>query len=115
MKPQRKEESANESMDAYVGRRVFHLMWDRKMTQTTIATALGVQQPALSKKLRGERGWGIDELVTVASELSTTVAYLVGETDEPQPVGSGGGTNRSGSDYSSDGSITYLDDWRKSA
>ena len=78
-----------QDMDAQIGRRVFHLMWDRKITQTEMGRALGVQQAALSKKLRGERPWYSSEVVAAAHRLNTTVAYLFGEAEGPHPKGEG--------------------------
>ena len=76
--------------DAEVGRRVFHLMWDRKITQTAMAERLGLQQSALSKKLRGERRWFVSDLITVADVLDVTVGQLVGETQKaPTPKSEG--------------------------
>lgn len=79
-------------MDAEVGRRVHMLMWSTKLTQTDFAPRIGLTQAGLSKKLRGERGWSVGELVSVAAALGTTVAYLVGETlditgPDSEPVG----------------------------
>jgi len=68
--------------DLEIGRRVHMLMWDRQIKQTTLAPMLGIEQSALSKKLRGQRGWSVDELITLADVLHTSVAYLFGEVDE---------------------------------
>ena len=68
--------------DTAVGRRVHMLMWDRQLKQTELAPRLGIEQSALSKKLRGIRPWSLDEVVAVARELRTSVAYLIGEVDE---------------------------------
>lgn len=68
--------------DAEVGRRVHMLMWDRQITQSALAPQLGIEQSALSKKLRGHRGWSVAELIVTASALGTTVGYLVGEVEE---------------------------------
>lgn len=76
-------------MDAEIGRRVFHLMWDRRITQTQMGRVVGVGQGALSKKLRGERPWYTSELRSAADALNTTVGYLFGETENPHPVGGG--------------------------
>ena len=75
------------SGDQLAGRRVHMLMWDAKVSQRQLAPRLGMTQAALSKKVRGERGWSIDELLTVAAALKTTVAYLVGETENRHPDG----------------------------
>ena len=73
---------AERRADAEVGRHVHMLMWDRQVKQAELATRLGIQQSALSKKLRGHRPWSVDELLTTSRFLNTTVAYLVGEIDD---------------------------------
>lgn len=72
------------NLDYEVSRRVNMLMWERKTTQVNLAKLLGVGQSGLSKKVRGEVGWSVADLVAVSAALGTTVAYLVGETDEPR-------------------------------
>jgi transcriptional regulator with XRE-family HTH domain len=64
-------------VDATVGRRIHHLMWDRKMTQTRLASALGLTQPGLSKKIRGDRGWSLEDLLRAARALRVTPAELL--------------------------------------
>jgi transcriptional regulator with XRE-family HTH domain len=59
------------------------LMWDRQITQASLAPMLGIEQSALSKKLRGSRSWSIQDVASAARALNTTVAYLVGEVDDP--------------------------------
>lgn len=79
-----------ESSDARIGRRVFHLMWDRKITQTELGRQLNIGQSSMSKKLRGERPWYTAELELVADLLEVSVGYLFGETKEaPTPKGEG--------------------------
>jgi transcriptional regulator with XRE-family HTH domain len=90
------------SMDAIIGRRVHHLMWDRQLTQTSFGSRIGMHQSGLAKKLRGQRGWSADELVVVARELGVSVAYLFAEGDAPEPAQ---GPNGPLSDYSGDGSV----------
>ena len=77
-------------MDARVGRLVHQMMWDRHLTQTAVANQLGITQPALSKKLRGDRGWSAQEIVTVAQVLATSSSYLLGETSDPRPPSGSG-------------------------
>ena len=71
-------------MDAAIGRRVHHLMWDRKLTQTALGSRIGINQSGLAKKLRGQRGWSADELVVVARELGVRVGYLFAEDKMPR-------------------------------
>lgn len=79
-------------MDAEIGRRIFHLMWDMKITQTEMGRVVSVGQTTLSKKLRGERPWYTSELRAAAARLNTTVGYLFGETENPHPVIPDGGS-----------------------
>lgn len=74
-------------MDAEVGRRVHMLMWDKQLTQTAFGAQIGIDQSALAKKLRGQRGWSLDEIATVASVLGVSVSYLFGEGDGVGPAG----------------------------
>ena len=55
-----------QGLDAEIGRRIFHLMWDRKITQTEMGRAVGVGQSTLSLKLRGKRPWYSSELRAAA-------------------------------------------------
>lgn len=66
------------------------LMWDAKRKQGEIARAMGIGSDSLGRKLKGERGWAIAEIVTLAEVLNTSVSYLVGETIAPHPVGPAG-------------------------
>lgn len=75
-------------MDAEVGRRVHMLMWDQQLTQTAFGARVGIDQSTLAKKLRGSRGWSLDDLAIVASALGVTMAYLLGEvgTNPTPPI-----------------------------
>ncbi|WP_353615667.1 helix-turn-helix transcriptional regulator [Leifsonia sp. ALI-44-B] len=59
-------------------------MWDQKITQTALGNMIGMEQSSVGKRLRGERGWSIANLLATARALNTTVAYLVGEVDDPE-------------------------------
>jgi transcriptional regulator with XRE-family HTH domain len=72
-----------ESYDRIVGRRVHQIMWEQRLTQTTLAKQIGLDQSSLGKRLRGDRGWSLDEVHAVAAALRTTVAYLFGEDSDP--------------------------------
>ena len=74
---------AEKGLDFEVSRRVNMLMWERKMTQTALSKKLSVGQSTFSKKVRGDLGWSVADLVAVSAALGTTVAYLVGESDDP--------------------------------
>lgn len=70
-------------VDAILGRRAHMLMWDAKRKQGEVAAQMGMSSGSLGLKLKGERGWALAEIITLASVLGTTVAYLVGEDDAP--------------------------------
>lgn len=69
-------------MDKIVGRRVHQIMWEQRLTQTALAKQIGLDQSSLGKRLRGDRGWSLDEVHAIAAALRTTVAYLFGETSD---------------------------------
>lgn len=80
-----------QTLDVAAGRRVHLMMWDRKITQVDLGRKIGMDQSSLGKRLRGERGWSLDQLAAVAGALDTSIAYLVGEADEPpRPLPRGG-------------------------
>lgn len=70
--------------DELVGRRVHHLMWERKMTQKELAALTHSDQSTVAKRIRGHRSWKVEDLMETARALNTTVAFLVGEIDNPQ-------------------------------
>ena len=78
------------NIDAEIGRRAHLLMWDGKRKQREVAALMGITADGLGRKLKGERGWAMSEVVAIAGVLNTTVAYLVGESDSPNPVGPAG-------------------------
>ena len=80
------------SPDMLVGTRVHMLMWERGVKQIALAPKLGITQTGLSKKLKGRVGWSVSDLIAVARELDTTVAYLVGESENRHPDLPNGGS-----------------------
>ena len=69
-------------LDARIGRRVHEMLWDQGMRQVDFAERVGMTQSAVAKRLRGELGWRSGHLVQAAVALRTSVAYLIGETDD---------------------------------
>lgn len=47
-----------------------------------LAARSGVHATSLSQKLHGKRRWYLNEVADIADALETTVAYLIGETDD---------------------------------
>jgi transcriptional regulator with XRE-family HTH domain len=71
--------------DVAIGERVHQLMWRRRISQTQMAETLGVAQPTLSRKLRGERPWFAAEIAAAARSLDVSIGSLFG--DGPGPEG----------------------------
>lgn len=65
------------NLDTEVGRAVHARMWDARITQTAVAPRLGLTQSGLSKKLRGDRPWTLDELFAAAEVLDCDVRDLL--------------------------------------
>lgn len=74
------------SLDMAVGERVHQLMWRAKISQTTFAPKLGLSQAGLSKKLRGERSWSLDEVVAVARIFEISLSDLLAEPGASGPT-----------------------------
>ncbi|WP_460005797.1 helix-turn-helix domain-containing protein [Microbacterium xylanilyticum] len=87
-----------EPIDVMVGRRVHTLMWEQRVKNKDVAELLGLDPTAIGKKLRAEQKFSIEQLRVVARRLDTTIAYLVGEAENPHPNGSDGGSSLPGLD-----------------
>lgn len=71
--------------DVELGTRAHMLIWSEGRKQGDIATAMGISSGSLGLKLKGQRGWALAEIKAIAQILNTTVAYLVGETENSHP------------------------------
>jgi len=69
--------------DAEIGEKAHMLMWRRGITQIALGEQLGVDQSSIAKRLKGKRKWTTGEVVALARALRTTVAFLYGETSNP--------------------------------
>lgn len=78
------------TLDQLVGRNVHMILWERDLDQKDIAPKLGMQQSALSKKLRGRRKWTLDEIWTIAETLGVDPRTLLPEwvagDSNPEPT-----------------------------
>lgn len=74
--------------DAELGARAHMLIWSAGRKQGDVAAEMGMSSGSLGLKLKGQRGWALAEIKSIAAILHTTVAYLVGETESPHPNGS---------------------------
>ncbi|WP_217136041.1 helix-turn-helix domain-containing protein [Leucobacter chinensis] len=69
-------------MPSITGERIAALMWRHRYTVKGLADAIGKGRSSVSVKLNGHARWYLDELVSVADALNTTVGYLLGETND---------------------------------
>jgi transcriptional regulator with XRE-family HTH domain len=74
-------------IDVLIGQRVHHVLWRRKLQQRELASALGITQSTLSRRLRGESAWFAGDLVAVADALGVSVGWLFGEDETVRPKG----------------------------
>lgn len=86
------ESTTERSVNALVGERVHQALWRRKITQTQFAPMLGVTQSALSRKMRGERAFGVDELLDISEYLDIPITDLLPKRKDPHPDGPDGGS-----------------------
>lgn len=81
----------HDSLDAAIGERVHTLMWRHRFTQLDFAARIGVTQPTLSRKLRGDRPWAAGEIAAAAEALDVSVEYLffgwAPRGSNPEPTG----------------------------
>lgn len=77
------------SVDEQIGERVHMLMFRQRVRQGEIGRLLGIDQSAVSKKLRGSRPWSAHDLQLIAERFGVTVGSLFGEETDPRPNGGG--------------------------
>jgi hypothetical protein len=65
--------------------RIAALMWRKRLTVSSLATAIGKGRASMSTKINGHARWYLDELIAVSTVLDTSVGYLLGETDDDTP------------------------------
>jgi transcriptional regulator with XRE-family HTH domain len=66
-------------LNEYIGRAVRHELWERRITQRALADALGVNESAVSRLLRGGRKWEVSEVLIAAEVLGVAVSDLLPE------------------------------------
>lgn len=59
------------------------LMEERYLSKKDMAERLGMEYLTFWRKLKGKRGIDVALLIQIAQVLGTSVAYLLGETDNP--------------------------------
>ena len=71
-------------MSDIISERLKTLMAEKRYSKAEISERLGIGYSTLWRRLNGERGINIDFLSELAKVLDTSVAYLIGETDNPE-------------------------------
>lgn len=77
--------TANYTVNEAIGSIVNQYLFDRRLTKTRLASALGITQTNASKKVRGNVGWSAEDLIATADLLEVEVQDLL-----PTPAGHGG-------------------------
>lgn len=67
------------SIDEQVGERVHAAMWRQRRQQIEVAPAVGMNQSTLSRKIRGQRPWSVEEIYRIAEELGVDPTELLPE------------------------------------
>ena len=65
--------------------RIRELREDNDLTQETLAKILNVKQTTYSKYELGKINVPVESLIKLAAFYKTSVDYLIGVTDDPQP------------------------------
>lgn len=66
-------------------KRIRDLREDNDLTQETLAKILNVKQTTYSKYELGKINVPVESLIKLAAFYKTSVDYLIGVTDDPQP------------------------------
>ena len=67
--------------ETLVGENVERWRKRRHMYQSELAAALGLSKSAVSRKIKGEIGWGVNDLVLAAHALDVPLQALLSETE----------------------------------
>ena len=70
-------EPVTDDDDTYIGERVHMEMWRAGITQVQLAAALGLDQAAVSRRLRGRTAWKASEVRRAANLLRVAVVDLL--------------------------------------
>jgi hypothetical protein len=63
--------------DVAIGERVRREMWERRIPYARLADALGLDQAAGHRRLKGQTAWKVRELLTAAEMLGLAVEDLL--------------------------------------
>ena len=74
------------TIDELIGEKVHGALWRRRLRQVDLAPALGIDQSALSRKIRGHTSWSASDVLRAADRLGVTMASLLPTDDELEQV-----------------------------
>lgn len=66
---------------AIVGKKIHDLLWERRIPQRQLADHIDIDQSTLSRKLRGDRPWTLDEVFSCAGFFDVPLSDLIPERD----------------------------------
>jgi transcriptional regulator with XRE-family HTH domain len=69
-------------IDTAIGERVHQALWRGRVSQAQAATTLGIDQAAISRRLRGRIAWKASELYDLAELLDIPVTALMPTGEE---------------------------------
>ena len=70
--------------DEAVGVTINHLMFVNRVTRKALGEVLGISGPAMGRKIRGEIGWSLQDLYTVANFFNKDVTQLLPRQIPPE-------------------------------
>lgn len=74
-------------IDTLIGEAVHRAMWRRRLQQIDVAPRAGMTQSALSKKIRGQRPWSVEDVYRVAWAMEVDPSELLAlDAPELEPL-----------------------------
>ncbi len=73
------------NIDETIGANVHQQMWRARVSQVQLAGALGVDQAAVSRRLRGKTPWKASEIMAAAALLGVDITDLYPRTPQTEP------------------------------
>ena len=51
---------------------------DKKLTQKYLANSLGITEPSMTRKLKNERKWSVDDLIKISRFFEDSIDNILG-------------------------------------
>ncbi len=75
-------------MASVFGKRLKQMLWEKEITQKSLAQMLGMTEKSISSYVRGHATPTLENLAQIAKILNISTDYLVGAINEPRPLNS---------------------------